>query len=231
MTTFRLRLLLVPFLACMAMLAAVLVLPTAASAHRPMVQANRPPIQRTGFQPVKAGIKDTSFIKMSIRDVVPLPEANTHAVVLISDKGDTILPVFVDDETALAVALRLAHKQSPAPMAADLLGGVIDQLGGKLVAVKLDSLVGNEYTGRVRVAKDGQDFEMAARPSDALAVALETGASVYASPDLLHDVGITRGQIEELRKHLPKGKAGDSDDEKGVGGSGPASKLPPGIEL
>lgn len=191
-------------------------------------------MQRGFHAPIRAAATaDSTLVKMSIRDVVPLPEAGTHAVVLISDKGDTILPVFVDEETALAVALRLAHKDSPAPLAADLLGGVLEQLGGKLIAVKLDSLVGNEYTGRVRVARDGKDFEVVARPADALAVALESGATVYASPDLLQDVGITRGQIEDLRKGMKKSRPAAphaDDEEKGVGGSGPAN-LPPGIEL
>lgn len=236
MSSFRLRILLVPFLACIALLGAVLLLPAAASATRPEAHGMRPTLLRaTTPIAVRATAPDPALIKMTIRDVVPLPEAHTHAVVLMSDKDDVILPVFVGEETALAVALRLAHKASPAPLAADLLGGMLHGLGGKLVAVKLDSLVEDEFTGRVQFSKDGENFEVPARPADALAVALDSGAQVFATRALLDDVGISRAQIDELRKHLSD-HGGGEQDAPGVGGSGPATpqrtpNLPPGIEL
>lgn len=225
MNSFRLRLLLVPFIACMALLGAILLLPaTAASAQRPIAHGQRPPVLRSTSPVTTRAGTDKALVKMTIRDVVPLPEANTHAVVLISEKDDTILPVFVDEETALAVALRLAHKASPAPLAADLLGGAVSGFGGKIVAVKLDSLVADEFTGRVQFSRDGENFEVPARPADALAAAMDNGAAVYANAELLHDVGISKAQIEELRKSMP---GGDEEQAPGVGGSGNAGKSPP----
>lgn len=221
-TKFSLKLLLLPFLASMTLLGVFLWLPTATAAH-PRVQAYRPPVERPllAIAPERARLfAGGNFIQMTIRDVVPLPEAQTHAVVLVSDNGETILPVFVNEETALAVAFRLAHKQTPHPTAADLLGGVITKLGAKLISIQLTSLVSNEYTGTVRVSRDGSEFDIDARPSDALAIAVENGAPVFASPSLVQDIGITKGQIDELRKALP-----DLEKKRG------AKELPPGIEL
>lgn len=219
-TKFSPKLLLLPFFASMTLLGVFLWLPTATAAIPPKVQANRPQLDRPAIvsAPERARL---NFIEMEIRDVVPLPEAATHAVVLVSNNGETILPVFVNEETALAVAFRLAHKDAPHPTAADLLGGVITRLGAKLVSIQLNSLVANEYTGTVRVSRDGSEFDIEARPSDALAIAVENGAKVFASPDLVQDIGITKGQIDQLRKALP-----GLDKKKTA-----KKELPPGIEL
>ena len=216
-----LRLFVLPFLASVTLLAAFLWLPTAtastqaALAYRPAGLPTSPLAANARMDVVAS-----DFIQMEIRDVVPLPEARTHAVVLVGNDGGTILPVFVDEETALAVAFRLAHKPSPHPTAADLLGGVITQLGGKLVSIRLNALVSNEYTGSVRVKRGEAEFDIDARPSDALAVAVDSGAPVFASPELIKDIGISKEQIEQLRRALP---GLDAKRKKAVSG--------PGIEL
>jgi bifunctional DNase/RNase len=148
------------------------------------------------------------LVRMEVRDVVPLPEVNAHAVVLVSTAGDTLVPLFVDPETALSVALRLAHQRPPGPLAPELLSGVLDKVGGKITALRVDGLERNEYTGRVRVEQGGRAFDLAARPTDALALALESDAPVYASRKMVQESGITREEIEQLKDQLPPGRPG-----------------------
>lgn len=143
---------------------------------------------------------------MEIRDVVPLPEVNTHAVVLVSDGGELLVPLFVDEETALSVALRLAHQRPPGPLAPELLSGVLEQVGGKITGLRVDGLDHNEYTGSVRVRQGSREFEISARPTDALALAVESDVPVYASRKVIQQSGITREEIEKLRQgHPPPG--------------------------
>ncbi|MEN9798040.1 MAG: hypothetical protein RL653_1736 [Pseudomonadota bacterium] len=140
---------------------------------------------------------------MEIRDVVPLPEVNTHAVVLVSDGGELLVPLFVDEETALSVALRLAHQRPPGPLAPELLSGVLEQVGGKITGLRVDGLDQNEYTGSVRVKQGSREFEISARPTDALALAVESDVPVYASRKVIQQSGITREEIEQLQQGHP----------------------------
>jgi len=143
------------------------------------------------------------LVRMEVRDVVPLPEVNAHAVVLVSSAGDLLVPLFVDPETALSVALRLAHQRPPGPLAPELLSGVLEQVGGRITALRVDGLERNEYTGRVRVQQGNRTFDLAARPTDALALALEADAPVYASRKMVQESGITREEIDRLKEQLP----------------------------
>lgn len=75
----------------------------------------------------------------------------------------------------------------PRPMTHDLLASVIDALGATVVRVMVDALVGSTYTGIVELSLPGQDDPVFvdSRPSDALALAVRTGASILVAPDVL----------------------------------------------
>jgi len=183
------------------------VLPFLAAAACTAWLLRHPPARADGDRATVAWPSE-GLVRMEVRDVVPLPEVNAHAVVLVSTAGDLLVPLFVDPETALSVALRLAHQRPPGPLAPELLSGVLDKVGGKITALRVDGLERNEYTGRVRVEQGGQSFDLAARPTDALALALEADAPVYASRQMVQDSGITREEIEQLKEQLPQGKPG-----------------------
>jgi bifunctional DNase/RNase len=179
--------------------------------------------------PVKAAADDTAcvpkkggnpaackeLIELQVRDVVPLVEAQTHAVVLSTGDGEMILPIFVDEAAAVAISFRLAHLNSPQPLAQDLLGAVVTELGGKVVEVRIDDLRDDIYTGRVFLEQGKKKMALAARPSDSIAMALDGKARILVTRKVLDEAGISRQEIDALREGGP-----------GVGGSGDPNMQP-----
>lgn len=159
------------------------------------------------------------FVEMEVRDVIPLKEADTHAVVLVAQDG-TVLPIFVDESSAMSIALQLAHKAPPHPLANDLMNKMMTGLGGTLTEVRIDAIQDQIYMGRVFIRQGGKKLELSARPSDSIAMALTQGAHIFASQKVLAEAGITRKEIDKLRKEL-------HHEQDGVGGSGPG----PGTEI
>ncbi len=150
------------------------------------------------------------LIELQVRDVIPLVEAQTHAVVLSTSDGEMVLPIFVDESAAVAIAFRLAHLRPPQPLAQDLLGSVVTELGGKVVEVRIDDLHDDIYTGRVFLTLGKRKMALDARPSDSIAMALDGQARILVTRKVLDEAGITRDEIDSLREGGP-----------GVGGSGP----------
>ncbi|HLL52438.1 MAG TPA: bifunctional nuclease family protein, partial [Myxococcaceae bacterium] len=166
------------------------------------------------------------LVEMEVRDVIPLKEASTHAVVLVSKDRTIVLPIFVDESAAVSIAFRLAHRQAPHPLSHDLMDDVISQMGGKVTEVRIDDVENQIYTGRVFITQGRKHLEVAARPSDSISMALNKGAKIYASQKVLTAAGITREEIERLReKGGVPGAPEDEEEAPGVGGSGP----PPGV--
>ena len=150
------------------------------------------------------------LIELVVRDVVPLVEAQTHAVVLTTEDGTVVLPIFVDESAAVAIAFRLAHMDPPQPLAQDLLDDVVSKLGGKVTEVRIDDLRGDIYTGRVFLEQGKKKLELDARPADSIAMALDGSARIRVTRKVLAMAGISRDDINSMHPGGP-----------GVGGSGP----------
>lgn len=117
------------------------------------------------------------FESVSGSPVVVLREPGSGDVVLIS----------IGSNEALAIMLALRDVTTPRPMTHDLLTEVIRASGGTVRRVMVDALVGNTYTGLIELALEHREdpVYVDSRPSDALALAVRTGASILVSPDVL----------------------------------------------
>lgn len=156
------------------------------------------------------------LIELVVRDVVPLEEAQTHAVVLTTQDGQIVLPVFVDEAAAVAIAFRLAHMEPPQPLAQDLLDDVVNKLGAHVTEVRIDDLHGDIYTGRVFLEQGKRHLELDARPADSIAMALDGKARIRVTRKVLTQAGINRTDIEALKP----------EPSEGVGGSGRDTQEP-----
>jgi hypothetical protein len=153
------------------------------------------------------------LVEMEVRDVVPLEEANTHAVVLVSKDQKVLLPIFVDESSAVSIAFRLAHVSSPHPLAQDLLDQMLVELGGELTEVRIDRIEDTIVQGRVLITQGGRKLSLEARPSDSISMALTCGAKIFATRAVLQEAGLTSEDMDRLRQ------------EPGVGGSGPGGEI------
>jgi uncharacterized protein len=208
---------LAPLTAVAAALGALLLLPALGATHASEREAAAaaPPascVPARGADPKTC----TELIELTVRDVVPLREAQTHAVVLATSDGTTVLPIFVDEGAAVAIAFRLAHRDPPHPLSQDLLASVVQQLGGRVTEVRIDDLRNDVYTGRLFIQQGGRKVSIDARPSDSIALALRGKARILVTRKVLSEAGIDRGEIDSLRQG------------PGVGGSGPP--LPEPVE-
>ncbi|RYZ34829.1 MAG: bifunctional nuclease family protein [Myxococcaceae bacterium] len=154
----------------------------------------------------------TELVELEVKDVVPLLEAQTHAVVLTTKDGQTVLPLFVDEGAAVSIAFRLAERPPPQPLSQDLLDDVVSKLGGKVTEVRIDDLRDNVYSGRVFL-QQGQD---------SIAMAMHSNARIRVTRKVLAMAGITRAEIEALQKQQGMGVGGS-----GHGGDMDMGPLPP----
>lgn len=156
------------------------------------------------------------LVRMEVKDVVPLKELKQHAVVLVSKEDGTVLPLFVDETAAVAIAFRLMNRPTPHPLAHDLLDRLVPSLGGKLTEVRIDGLRDHVYSSHVVIQQANRQLVIEARPSDAVAMALAARAPVYTTRQVMAEGGITKAEIDAFGKEPP-----------GVGGSGSAGTTPP----
>jgi uncharacterized protein len=111
-------------------------------------------------------------------------------VLLLQPESGEVVPIWVGLNEAQAIARALHGLTMPRPMTHDLMGSMLAQLEVSVEGVDVHDLREGTYYGRVRLKRAGQEeaIEVDSRPSDALALALRTGAPVRVARKLLIEV-------------------------------------------
>ena len=111
----------------------------------------------------------------------------TPIVVLREPVSGGVLPIWVGVMEAQAIALALHGVVMPRPMTHDLMASLIAELRAEVDEVVVTDLRNNTYFGMVRlkVAGERKTRDVDSRPSDALALAVRTGAPIRVAKKIL----------------------------------------------
>jgi bifunctional DNase/RNase len=82
--------------------------------------------------------------------------------------------------------MELSGVTSKRPMTYDLLKTVIESLQAQVDRVEVTELKEQTFYARIHLTCDGRSFEIDARPSDSIALALKTRAKIFVNEDLFH---------------------------------------------
>jgi uncharacterized protein len=118
-------------------------------------------------------------IEMSIRGLHVDPITNMPIVFLRETGGERVLPIWIGISEANAIAQQIENVQPPRPMTHDLLKNVIDELGGRLERIVVSELKDNTFYATLQLHSDHGTLIVDARPSDAIALALRSGARIF----------------------------------------------------
>jgi bifunctional DNase/RNase len=124
-------------------------------------------------------------IEMTVKGPVPDPITNMPIVILREVSGERVLPIWVGVFEGTAIQLQMEKVQPPRPMTHDLLKAVIDHLGGRVERVVVSDLKENTFYATLHVAASSGILEVDARPSDAIALALRTGARIFVEESVI----------------------------------------------
>jgi bifunctional DNase/RNase len=130
--------------------------------------------------------------------------SNQPIVLLKEVDGIRYLPIWVGATEATAIAFAQQGLTPPRPLTHDLMKNIIGDLGSKVESVQVTHLSDGVFYSKIMMEKG---VEVSARPSDAIALALRTGALIYATEDLFQAAGIeipdqADDQVEAFREFL-----------------------------
>lgn len=131
------------------------------------------------------------FIQVDIVGLSTSPSSGgAYALVLGEIEGNRRLPIIIGAFEAQAIALELENIQPPRPMTHDLLRDLFETVGAEILDVVIDELREGTFFAKIRFIHNGDDGQLDARPSDAVAVAVRVGAPIYVAPAVLEEAGI-----------------------------------------
>jgi bifunctional DNase/RNase len=126
------------------------------------------------------------FIEMRVADVRRRRDSERdHIVLLAETDGPRRLPVWVGRDEARPIAVRLLGAEPHRPLTHDLAANLVAALGGSVREVRIDRLTGGTFYAVVALDGPGGPAEVDARPSDAVTLALVTGAPIRVARNIV----------------------------------------------
>ena len=154
---------------------------------------------------------------MNIKGLMVDPITNMPIIVLREVEGHRVLPIWVGVFEANAIALQIENVQTPRPMTHDLLKSVIEGLGARVERIVVCELKENTFYATLHVRSNRGALTLDARPSDAIALALRTGARIFVEEGVIQgarSVELSRDEAVDVGR-LRKWLEGLSDDDLG----------------
>ncbi len=131
------------------------------------------------------------FIQVDIIGLSTSPSSGgAYALVLGEIEGNRRLPIIIGAFEAQAIALELEKIQPPRPMTHDLLRDLFESVGCEVLDIVIDELREGTFFAKIRYVHDGEEGQLDARPSDAVALAVRVDAPIYVAPPVLDEAGI-----------------------------------------
>lgn len=155
---------------------------------------------------------------------VELP-SNTPIVLLREQEGPRYLPIWIGAAEATAIATAMENVEPPRPQTHDLMVMAIEELGATMARVVVSEMRDSVFYADLVLATAEGEVHISARPSDSIALAVRTGAPVFADPSVLAEAGIEiedeseEQQIERFRQFLEDVTVEDFLGEEGESGS------------
>ena len=152
------------------------------------------------------------MIEMEIVGVQEVLPASVPVVLLREVDGERLLPIFIGMPEATAISLALAGQDPPRPMTHDLMATLLATFSATLERVVVTELRDRTFFAEMYLRGPVGVEVVSARPSDAIALAIRTGTSVFAAEEVLDEAAYlppteeksvgTEEQVEEFREFL-----------------------------
>ena len=147
--------------------------------------------------------RSTQWSEAEVWQVVGDPSGG--GIVLLRTKAAPrrIVPISIGPSEALAIQMKLHGTSFVRPLTHDLLDAMVKQLGARIVKVrieKLESIQGRDgatFFGRVFIRQGKRLFDLDARASDSIAVALRADAPIFVATPVVEKTGIDAKRFEE----------------------------------
>ncbi len=124
-------------------------------------------------------------IKMDVHAITLDTDANSPILLLKEKDGERSLPIWIGLLEATAIATEMEKIRFERPMTHDLLANMVDTLGATVLRVEVTDIIENTYYARLVIRQGEREILVDARPSDAVALALRTGAEIFVHTQVL----------------------------------------------
>lgn len=134
--------------------------------------------------------------KVNIAGMTMDPASNTPIIILKTEDDEQAVPIWIGLLEATSIASALQNIKYERPMTHDLFKNLMEQLEFSVAKVEVCDLRDNTFFARIHFVSKERIFDMDARPSDAIALALRFDAPIFVDDAVIQHSKIRAEDVE-----------------------------------
>lgn len=124
-------------------------------------------------------------------------QTGSFALVLGERDGNRRLPIIIGMFEAQSIAIQIEKINPNRPLTHDLFKSFAEQVSVNITEILISDLKEGVFYSKIMCTDGEKDFELDARPSDAIAIGLRFGVPIYTVESVLSEAGIILSDLEE----------------------------------
>jgi uncharacterized protein len=124
-------------------------------------------------------------------------QTGSFALVLGERDGNRRLPIIIGMFEAQSIAIQIEKINPNRPLTHDLFKTFAEQMSVNITEILISDLKEGVFYSKIMCTDGEKDFELDARPSDAIAIGLRFGVPIYTVESVLSEAGIILSDLEE----------------------------------
>lgn len=147
------------------------------------------------------------MIEMKINGLAVDNSSKMPVVILTDLEEKRFLPIWIGVYEADAILMAMEAISVPRPMTHDLIKGIMDAVEISVDRIVIHDIKNNTFFAKIHMIKDGKEYEIDSRPSDAIALALRVEAPIFVSETVIMEATIMdkekyRKEMDEFKEFL-----------------------------
>ena len=156
------------------------------------------------------------MIEMKVMGIALDTRTGSPIVVLHDMDNRKALPIWIGSAEASAIIRRIENIEVSRPMTHDLIASIVEKTGGTIDRVEINDVEKETYYAIIYIKdKEGNEVEIDARPSDAIAVAIIVYAPIFVTANVMANGSVScdaakdEEEAQEFRSFIQSIKPSD----------------------
>ncbi len=141
------------------------------------------------------------MIQMKVMGIALDTRTGSPIVVLHDKENRRALPIWIGSAEASSIIRKIENLTVARPMTHDLIISIIEKTGYKIEKVEINDVEKETYYAIIYLEnKNGENVEIDARPSDAIAIAIRVDAPIFVSAKVLSAGSVSTDSAKDAQE-------------------------------
>lgn len=125
------------------------------------------------------------MVEAQLEDIAVSGDGSQILMLLKTEESGEVLPIVIDMAQAVSIAMARSGETAQRPLTHDLMLTTLGLFDAKVSRIEITDLVEGTFYAMLVLERQGVRFDVDARPSDALALAVRAGAPIFIAEHVL----------------------------------------------